>query len=88
MRVLRNAHRNYAIEVSRKDKWTTLVLGWCPTIRIKILNSDVDLEWEETNHDYITTVKKFLNPTLESSYREETAERELRKILNDQKQKV
>jgi len=88
MRVLRNAHRNFAIEVSRKDKWTTLVLGWCPTVRIKILNSDVDLEWEETNYDYITTVKKFLNPTLESSYREETAERELRKILNDQKQKI
>jgi len=88
MRVLRNAHRNYAIEISRKDKWTTLVLGWCPTIRIKILNSDVDREWTETDLDYITTVKKFLNPKLESSYMEETAERELRKVLNDKKEKV
>ena len=88
MRVLRNGHRNYAIEVSRKDKWTTLVLGWCPTVRVKVLNSDVDREWEATDLDYITTVKKFLNPKLPSSYREETAERELRKILHDQKQKV
>ena len=88
MRVLRNEHRNYAIEVSRKDKWTTLVLGWCPTIRTKILNEHVDRDWETTDLDYIETVKKFLNPKLQSSYMEETAERELRKILNDQKEKV
>lgn len=88
MRVLRNAHRNYAIEVARKDKWTTLVLGWCPTIRVKVLNSDVDRDWETTDLDYISTIKKFLNPKLESSYMEETAERELRKILNDYKEKV
>jgi hypothetical protein len=88
MRVLRNEHRNYAIEVSRKDKWTTLVLGWCPTIRTKVLNEHVDRDWEPTDLNYIETVKKFLNPKLESSYMDETAERELRKILNDQKQKV
>ena len=46
-RVLVNHHRNVAIEVSRKDKWTTLIMGWLPHKRVKMLNSEVDKEWEE-----------------------------------------
>lgn len=82
MRVLRNAHRNFAIEISRKEKWSILVLGWTPTYRLRITNSDVDLEWEEyTEIPIKDAILKFLNPILESSSIEATAERELRKLL-------
>lgn len=84
MRVLRNAHRNFAIEVSRKDKWSILVLGWTPTYRLRIPNSNVDLEWEEYKDISVKdAILKFLNPILESSSIEATAERELRKLLMD-----
>lgn len=60
------------------------MLGWTPTYRLRIPNSNVDLEWEEYKDISVKdAILKFLNPILESSSIEATAERELRKLLMD-----
>ena len=60
------------------------MLGWTPTYRLRIPNSDVDLDWEEYSEISVKdAILKFLNPVLESSSIEATAERELKKLLLD-----
>lgn len=60
------------------------MLGWTPTYRLRIPNSDVDLDWEEYSEISVKdAILKFLNPVLESSSIEATAERELKKLLMD-----
>lgn len=60
------------------------MLGWTPTYRLRISNSDVDLDWEEYSEISVKdAILKFLNPVLESSSIEATAERELKKLLMD-----
>lgn len=81
-RLLINAHRNIAIEISRKDKWTVIVTGWTPTHREKILNSEIDKEWDEY-HQYPlrSAIERFLSPVLPSSTIDDTARRDLETLL-------
>ena len=71
-RVLINYYRNIAIECSRKDKWSVLVIGWAPVKRIKVLNSEVDREWKTYDYDLNRAIDRMLNSTIE-----DTAEKEL-----------
>lgn len=75
--MLINHYRNIAIECSRKDKWSVLVIGWTPVRRIKVLNSDVDKEWKTYEYDLHNAIDRMLNSTIE-----DTAKNELRKLLN------
>jgi hypothetical protein len=86
-RVLINAHRNVAIEVSRKDKWTTLITGWTPHKKIKILNSEVDREWTElADYPVTSAIQRFLKPMLQLEQEiDASAILELRRLLNDGK---
>ena len=74
-RVLINHYRNIAIECSRKDKWSVLVIGWAPVRRIKILNSEVDREWKTFDYDLNSAIDRMVNSTIE-----DTAAAELEKI--------
>jgi hypothetical protein len=74
-RVLINHYRNIAIECSRKDKWSVLVIGWAPVRRIKVLNSEVDREWKTFDYDLTQAADKMLNSLIE-----DTAAEELKKI--------
>ena len=74
-RVLINHYRNIAIECSRKDKWSVLVIGWAPVRRIKVLNSEVDKEWKTFNYDLNSAIDRMVNSTIE-----DTAAAELKKI--------
>jgi hypothetical protein len=80
-RVLINAHRNIAIEISRKDKWTIIVTGWTPTHRERLLNTEIDREWDTYNYPLHAAIQRFLSPTLPSSFIDETAQRDLKEIL-------
>lgn len=86
-RVLINAYRNVAIEVSRKDKWTTLITGWTPHKKIKILNSEVDREWTElADYPVTAAIQRFLKPMLQLEQEiDATAILELRRLLKDGK---
>jgi hypothetical protein len=75
-RVLINHYRNIAIECTRKDKWSVLVIGWTPLRRIKVLNSEVDKEWKTFEYDLNSAVNYMLNSAIEDS-----AARELNLIL-------
>ena len=75
-RVLINHYRNIAIECTRKDKWSVLVIGWAPVRRIKVLNSEVDREWRTYDYDLKNAIDRMLNSTIEDS-----AARELNLIL-------
>jgi hypothetical protein len=66
-RVLINHYRNVAIECSRKDKWSVLVIGWAPVKRIKVLNSEVDREWKTYDYDLNRAIDRMLNSTIEDS---------------------
>ena len=74
-RVLINHYRNIAIECSRKDKWSVLVIGWAPVRRIKVLNSEVDREWKTFDYDLNSAIDRMVNSTIE-----DTAATELKKI--------
>jgi hypothetical protein len=74
-RVLINHYRNIAIECSRKDKWSVLVIGWAPVRRIKVLNSEVDKEWKTFDYDLNSAINRMVNSTIE-----DTAAAELKKI--------
>jgi hypothetical protein len=74
-RVLINHYRNIAIECSRKDKWSVLVIGWAPVRRIKVLNSEVDKEWKTFDYDLNSAIDRMVNSTIE-----DTAAAELKKI--------
>jgi hypothetical protein len=75
-RVLINHYRNIAIECSRKDKWSVLVVGWAPVKRIKVLNSEVDKEWRTYDYDLNNAVDRMINSTIEDS-----AKKELEKLI-------
>lgn len=66
-RVLINHYRNIAIECSRKDKWSVLVIGWAPVKRIKVLNREVDKEWKEFQYDLNSAIDRMLNSAIEDS---------------------
>lgn len=66
-RVLINHYRNIAIECSRKDKWSVLIVGWAPVKRIKVLNSDVDKEWKTYDYDLNKAIDKMLIDYIEGS---------------------
>ena len=84
-RVLVNHHRNVAIEVSRKDKWTTLIMGWLPHKRVKMLNSDVDHEWEEfLGYDVKKVAKQFMKPV--NGWVEDSAMDDLKSIVKGAQQ--
>jgi hypothetical protein len=70
-RVLINHYRNIAIECSRKDKWSVLVVGWAPVKRIKVLNSEVDKEWRTYDYDLNNAVDRMINSTIEDSAKKE-----------------
>ena len=74
-RVLINHYRNIAIECSRKDKWSVLVVGWAPVRRTKVLNSEVDKEWREFDYDLNQAIDRMMNSEIEDS-----AKLELQKI--------
>jgi len=74
-RVLINHYRNVAIECSRKDKWSVLVIGWAPVRRVKVLNSEVDKEWKTFDYDLNSAIDRMVNSTIEN-----TAAAELKKI--------
>jgi hypothetical protein len=74
-RVLINHYRNVAIECSRKDKWSVLVVGWAPVRRVKVLNSEVDKEWKTFDYDLNSAIDRMVNSTIE-----DTAAAELKKI--------
>jgi hypothetical protein len=80
-RVLINAHRNIAIEISRKDKWSIIVTGWTPTHRERILNSEIDLEWQTYDYPLKSAIQRFLKPRLPSSTIDNTAKRDLKELL-------
>ena len=82
-RVLINQHMEVAIEVSRKDKWSVLVLGWTPTHRIKVLNTTVDREWKTYNYPLTSAIQRFLEPQLTSSTIDDTAKRELERVRDE-----
>lgn len=75
-RVLINHYRNIAIECTRKDKWSVLVVGWAPVRRIKVLNSEVDKEWRTYDYDLKNAIDRMLNSTIEGS-----AKNELEKLI-------
>lgn len=75
-RVLINHYRNIAIECSRKDKWSVLVVGWAPVKRIKVLNNEVDKEWRTYNYDLNNAINRMINSTIEDS-----AKKELEKLI-------
>jgi len=77
-RVLINHYRNIAIECSRKDKWSVLVIGWAPVRRIKVLNSEVDREWKTFDYDLSKAIDKMLNSLIE-----DTAKTELKTLRRD-----
>ena len=77
-RVLINRYRNIAIECSRKDKWSVLVIGWAPVRRIKILNKDVDSEWKLFNYNLNSAIDRMMNSAIEDS-----AMRELKLIIKE-----
>lgn len=66
-RVLINHYRNIAIECTRKDKWSVLVIGWAPLRRIKVLNSEVDREWKTYDYDLDKAIDKMLKDYIEDS---------------------
>ena len=66
-RILINRYRNVAIEISRKDKWSVLIIGWAPVRRIKVLNSEVDKDWREFDSDLKSAVTRMMNSTIEDS---------------------
>lgn len=70
-RVLINHYRNIAIECSRKDKWSVLVIGWAPVRRIKILNKDVDKDWRLFNYNLNIAINKMLGSNIEDSAKKE-----------------
>ena len=70
-RVLINHYRNIAIECSRKDKWSVLVVGWAPVKRIKVLNSEVDKEWRTYDYDLNNAIDRMINSTIEDSAKKE-----------------
>lgn len=74
-RVLINHYRNIAIECSRKDKWSVLVIGWAPVRRIKVLNHEVDKEWKTYDYDLNHAIDRMINSTIE-----ESAKKELEKL--------
>ena len=79
-RVLVNYYRNIAIECSRKDKWSILVIGWAPVRKVKILNKDVDKEWKEFNYNLNDAINRMLNSVIEDN-----AAKELNLILKEQR---
>lgn len=76
-RVLINHYRNIAIECTRKDKWSVLVIGWSPVRRVKVLNKDVDKEWKVFNYNLNLAIDRMMNSDIE-----DTALREL-KLLKE-----
>jgi hypothetical protein len=66
-RVLINHYRNVAIECSRKDKWSVLVIGWAPVRRIKVLNSEVDNDWKTFDYDLNGAIDRMVNSMIEDS---------------------
>ena len=66
-RILINHHRNVAIECTRKDKWSVLVVGWAPVKRIKILNSEVDREWKTYDYNLNKAINRMMNSTIEDN---------------------
>ena len=70
-RVLINHYRNIAIECSRKDKWSVLVVGWAPVKRIKVLNSEVDKEWRTYDYNLNNAIDRMINSTIEDSAKKE-----------------
>lgn len=66
-RVLINHYRNIAIECTRKDKWSVLVIGWAPVRRIKILNKDVDKEWKVFNYNLNHAIDRMMNSDIEDT---------------------
>jgi hypothetical protein len=80
-RVLINAHRNIAIEISRKDKWSIIVTGWTPTHRERLLNTELDLEWQPYDYPLTSAIQRFLTPILPSSTIDDTAKRDLEALL-------
>jgi len=66
-KVLINRYRNIAIECSRKDKWSVLVVGWAPVRRIKVLNADVDKEWKEFEYDINDAIDRMVKSVIEDS---------------------
>lgn len=70
-RVLINHYRNIAIECSRKDKWSVLIVGWAPVKRIKVLNSEVDKEWRTYDYDLNNAIDRMINSTIEDSAKKE-----------------
>jgi hypothetical protein len=74
-RVLINHYRNIAIECSRKDKWSVLVIGWAPVRRVKVLNSEVDKEWKTFDYDLNRAIDRMVGSTIE-----DTAATELKRI--------
>ena len=74
--MLINHYRNIAIECSRKDKWSVLVVGWAPVKRIKVLNSEVDKEWRTYDYDLNNAIDRMINSTIEDS-----AKKELEKLI-------
>jgi hypothetical protein len=77
-RILINRYRNVAIEISRKDKWSVIVIGWAPVRRIKVLNTEVDREWKTFDSDLKSAIDRMMNSTIE-----ETALRELKLLLKE-----
>ena len=77
-RILINRYRNVAIEISRKDKWSVLIIGWAPVRRIKVLNSEVDKDWKEFDSDLKSAVTRMMNSTIEDS-----ALRELKLLIKE-----
>lgn len=75
-RILINHHRNVAIECTRKDKWSVLVIGWAPVKRIKVLNSEVDREWKTYDYNLNKAINRMMNSTIEDS-----AVNELEKLI-------
>ena len=76
-RVLINHYRNIAIECTRKDKWSVLVIGWSPVRKVKVLNKDVDKEWKVFNYNLNLAIDRMMNSDIE-----DTALREL-KLLKE-----
>ena len=78
-----NQHRNIAIEVIRGSKWTTIVTGWTPTHREKLLNEEVDREWHEISMRIHAAIERFLKPSIQTEQNiEASAIIELRRLLN------
>lgn len=75
-RVLINHYRNVAIECTRKDKWSVLVIGWAPVKRIKVLNSEVDRKWKTYDYDLNKAIDRMMNSMIEDN-----AAKELEKLI-------